>query len=96
MTMTNYKGSKKVIIRKYKQYQYYGNTNQKTQVSTTRTTVLQSVRCWGGISCPINDLIRFDFWCFDATFSNSSAISWQPVLVVEEAGVPGENHQPCP
>jgi hypothetical protein len=21
-----------------------------------------------------------------------SAISWQPVLVVEEAGVPGENH----
>jgi len=25
-----------------------------------------------------------------ATFSNISAISWQPVLVVEEAGVPGE------
>jgi hypothetical protein len=24
-----------------------------------------------------------------------SAISWQPVLVVEEAGVAGENHQPC-
>jgi len=23
-----------------------------------------------------------------------SAISWRPVLVVEEAGVPGENHQP--
>jgi hypothetical protein len=23
-----------------------------------------------------------------------SAISWQPVLVVEEAGVPGENHRP--
>jgi len=28
-----------------------------------------------------------DFWCFNATFSNISAISWQPVLVVEEAGV---------
>jgi hypothetical protein len=28
---------------------------------------------------------------FNATFSNISAISWQPVLVVEEAGVPGEN-----
>ena len=27
---------------------------------------------------------------FHATFSNISAISWQPVLVVEEAGVPGE------
>ena len=30
---------------------------------------------------------------FNATFSNISAISWRPVLVVEEAGVPGENHQ---
>ena len=36
----------------------------------------------------------FDFWCFNATFSNISAISWRPVLVVEEAGVPGENHRP--
>jgi hypothetical protein len=33
----------------------------------------------------------FDFSCFNATFSNISAISWRPVLVVEEAGVPGEN-----
>jgi len=31
---------------------------------------------------------------FHATFSNISAISWRPVLVVEEAGVPGENHRP--
>jgi hypothetical protein len=36
----------------------------------------------------------FDFWYFKATFNNISAISWQPVLVVEEAGVPGENHRP--
>jgi hypothetical protein len=35
-----------------------------------------------------------DFWCFNATFSNISAISWRPVLVVEEAGVLGENHRP--
>jgi hypothetical protein len=28
---------------------------------------------------------------FSATFSHISAISWRPVLVVEEAGVPGEN-----
>jgi hypothetical protein len=36
---------------------------------------------------------RFDliFWCFNATFSNISAISWRPVLVMEEAG---ENHRP--
>jgi hypothetical protein len=36
----------------------------------------------------------FDFCCFNATFSNISVISWRPVLVVEEAGVPGENHRP--
>jgi hypothetical protein len=40
----------------------------------------------------ISLLIDFDFWCFNTTLSNISAISWQPVLVVEEAGVPGENH----
>jgi hypothetical protein len=33
------------------------------------------------------------FLVFNATFSNISALSWQPVLVVEEAGVPGENHR---
>jgi hypothetical protein len=27
---------------------------------------------------------------FNATFSNISAISWRPVLVVKEAGIPGE------
>jgi hypothetical protein len=35
-----------------------------------------------------------DFIVFNATFSNISAISWRPVLVMEEAGVPGENHRP--
>jgi hypothetical protein len=29
-----------------------------------------------------------------AIFSNISAISWRPVLLVEEAGVPGENRRP--
>jgi hypothetical protein len=33
------------------------------------------------------DLI-LDFWCFNATFNNISAISRRPVLVVEKAGVP--------
>jgi hypothetical protein len=28
-----------------------------------------------------------DFWCFNATFNNISAIPWPPVLVVEEAEV---------
>ena len=30
----------------------------------------------------------------NAAFSNISAISWRPVLVVEETVVPGENHRP--
>ena len=38
-----------------------------------------------------NDLI---FVVFNATFSNIAAISWRPVLVEDEAGVPGENHRP--
>jgi len=29
-----------------------------------------------------------------ATFNNISTISWQSVLLVEETGVPGENHRP--
>jgi hypothetical protein len=37
----------------------------------------------------------FYFWCFNATFNNISAISWRPVLVVKETGVPGENFISC-
>jgi hypothetical protein len=31
---------------------------------------------------------------FNATFNNISVILWQSVLLVEETGVPGENHRP--
>ena len=30
---------------------------------------------------------------FNATFNNSSVKSWPSVLLVEETGVPGENHR---
>jgi hypothetical protein len=30
----------------------------------------------------------------NTTFNNISAISWRSVLLVEETGVPGENHRP--
>jgi len=30
---------------------------------------------------------------FNATLNNISAISWRPVLLMEEIGVPGENHR---
>jgi len=32
---------------------------------------------------------------FDATFNNISVISWWSVLLVEETGVPVENHRPA-
>jgi hypothetical protein len=32
---------------------------------------------------------------FNATFNNISVISWQSVLLVEETGVPEENHWPA-
>jgi hypothetical protein len=34
------------------------------------------------------------FIVFAATFNNISVIPWQSVLLVEETGVPGENHRP--
>ena len=39
-----------------------------------------------------HSLIMIWFIVLNATFSNISAISWRPVLVVEEDGVPGESH----
>ena len=34
----------------------------------------------------------FGFFWVNATFNNISVISWRPVLLVEETGLPGENH----
>ena len=31
----------------------------------------------------------------NATFNNISALLWRSVLLVEETGVPAENHQPA-
>jgi len=35
------------------------------------------------------------FMVFNATINNISVMSWRQVLLVEEIGVPGENHQPA-
>ena len=32
---------------------------------------------------------------FNATFNNISAILWRSVLLMEETGVPDENHRPA-
>jgi len=34
------------------------------------------------------------FIAFNSTFNNISVISWRSVLLVEESGVPRENHRP--
>jgi len=39
-------------------------------------------------------LVWFGFMVFNATFNNISVISWRSVVLVEETGVPGENHRP--
>jgi hypothetical protein len=41
-----------------------------------------------------NDYLFVCLMVFNDTFNNISVISWRPVVVVEEAGVPGENHRP--
>jgi len=38
--------------------------------------------------------VRVWFMVFNVTFNNISFISWRSVLLVEETGVPGENHRP--
>jgi hypothetical protein len=39
-------------------------------------------------------LIVIRLMMVNATFNNISVISWRSVLLVEETGVPGENHRP--
>jgi len=36
----------------------------------------------------------FGFMVLNATFNNITVIMWRSVLLVEETGVPGENHRP--
>jgi hypothetical protein len=36
---------------------------------------------------------QVDFKVLNDTFNNILAMSWQSVLLVEETGVPGENHK---
>ena len=32
---------------------------------------------------------------FNATFNSTSVILWRSVLLVEDTGIPGENHRPA-
>jgi hypothetical protein len=41
-----------------------------------------------------SSLLSICLMVFKATFNNISVISWRSVLLMEETGVPGENHRP--
>ena len=41
-----------------------------------------------------SNLAWFGYMVPNATFNNISVISWQSVLLMEETGIPGENHRP--
>jgi hypothetical protein len=43
----------------------------------------------------ITMLIQVWLMMFNATFNNISVIPWRSVLLVEETGVPRENHRPA-
>ena len=40
------------------------------------------------------NLRRLVLLCLNAPYNNISVIPWRLVLLVEETGVPGENHRP--
>ena len=80
------RGIKFYPYRTYRQWWVSGNYNTSLGIgSEPNSEVL-------GLWAEIIDFIWFIV--FNNSLSNISAISWRPVLVVEEAGVPGENHRP--
>ena len=50
--------------------------------------------CWRWKSLHLKLFGLVWFMVFNAAFNNISIISWRSVLLVEETGVLGENHQP--
>jgi hypothetical protein len=65
-----------------------------TSLSTvTEDYLCKYVKIW---IIPISITIEgwIGFMVFNATFNNIRVIFWQSVLLVEEIGVPGENHRP--
>jgi hypothetical protein len=55
----------------------------KAMISIGTCIGLVSVKC-----------LYIRFVVFNATFNNISVISWRSAFLVEETGVPGENHRP--
>ena len=78
----------------WKMTTFYETRHHLTCVVLSHSTAGGDIYCLFSICCIRmkykNDWLIW-FLVLNATFSNISAISWRPVLVVEEAG---ENHRP--
>ena len=62
---------------------------------TATRLYLHISKCVAVIHIKCTDCSNVCLMVFNATFNNISVvISWQSVLLVEETGVPGENHRP--
>jgi hypothetical protein len=60
---------------------------------TVRTNILRETKCHDNFY-----ILSVMFVClvvFNPALNNISVISWRSVLLVEETGVPGENHRPA-
>jgi hypothetical protein len=94
-----------VLLWFKKRYICYRNLQLLNRAIIIKTKVLipssigDNNRFWLSCVCPLVVLLpnilnlNLNF-VLSATFSNISSISWRPVLVVEKAGLPGENHRP--
>ena len=75
----------------YKYYIYKRKQHTKVfhvfQIFTTKSKMVRVIKYIGG-----STWVRV--MMFNVTFNNISAISWRSALLVEETGVPGENHRP--
>ena len=77
-------------------------TNDTARIISTNVNLMDNGKCvkfwyhmYGESIYKLNFYARsgtYNIEYIHATVNNISAISWRPVLVVEEAGVPGENH----
>ena len=56
--------------------------------------VLFSNSSWHSSWTPYSKEGRVRVVVFNATFNNTSVISWRSVLLMKETGVPAENHRP--
>ena len=57
--------------------------------------MVQGLFYWAILSRSLSVIrLGFRFMVLSVTFNNISALSWRSVLLVEETGVPGENHRP--